>query len=122
MPLTNEDRNKLRDMLMAAKQYPGANLSVSSAMIERILDQEPPPVMNHVETRLEALLQRYEAKAEKWQTLTETATLIASGWEQGDRQRAEKAEAELAELQSKLTELTAPRRCELMDMGHEEGL
>jgi len=34
----------------------------------------------------------------------------------------EKLKAKLADVQSKLAELTAPRRCELMDMGHEEGL
>jgi len=39
-----------------------------------------------------------------------------------EEEENKKLQAELAELQSKLAELTAPRRCELMDMGHEEGL
>jgi len=105
MPLTDEDRNELRDILTTARLHHWEIISVGSAMIERMLD-EPPPMINQIDVRLEALLHLYESKAEKWQSLTETATLIASEWEQCDRQRAEKAEAELAELQSKLAELT----------------
>jgi len=105
MPLTNEDREWLRDMLMFAKKYSLATLSIRLEMIECMLDQEPPPT-DQIDVRLEALLHLYESKAEKWQSLTETATLIASEWEQCDRQRAEKAEAELERLRKDFSQET----------------
>jgi len=79
MPLTDEDRNELRDILTTARLHHWEILSVSSAMIERML-YEQPPVMNQIEVRLEALLKLYESKAEKSQCWPQPAPSCNPSW------------------------------------------
>jgi len=102
MPLTDEDRDKLRDMLLALKQYQGATLHVSRGMIERMLDEPPPPMINQIEVRLEAVADRLEEVCDKsalgaWNELERLRKEFSQ-----ETERAGKAEAELDRLKAVL--------------------
>jgi len=101
MPLTDEDRNELRDILTTARLHHWEIISVGSAMIERMLD-EPPPMINQIDVRLEAVADRLEEVCDKsalgaWNELERLRKDFAQ-----ETERAEKAEAELERLKALL--------------------